>query len=299
MTDWEKRNLGGRSIRLNLLRVVCILVWAGSTLAVNARERGLSDAGACPFASAALCLLFGRNEAGDIEAQRQIGIAYLTGRDVPRDEIEAARWLRRAAEGGSVAAQTDYGELLLHSETPVHAHAQAASPAEAAAWFRRAAEQGNARAQTHLGALYANGRGVPRDPAVAFTWFKRAAELGNPRGQYNVGVALELGDGVPRDLKAAKTWYQRAALQGDKRAMLNLASLLTGGRSSAMDIEEAYAWLLVAEERDGDDIAGAATARLDSIAGQLTSEQHQRAIKRSAEITDQIELSAEPTNGWR
>jgi len=294
MPGWDSARL-----KLDLLRVVSILALAGLSTAGIARERGVIDAGACPFASAALCLLFGRSESGDIEAQRQIGIAYLTGRDVPRDEAEAARWLRRAAEGGSVEAQTDYGELQLHSETTMHEHTRAGTPAEAAVWFRLAAEQGGARAQTHLGTLYANGRGVPRDPAVAFAWFKRAAEQGNPRGQYNVGVALELGDGVKRDLQASKTWYQRAALQGDERAMLNLALLLIGGRPSARDLEEAYAWLLVAEERDDEDVASAATARLDSIAAQLTSEQHQRAINRSTEITGQIELPAEPMNGWR
>jgi len=279
--------------------MVCLLVLVCPTTAASARERGVMDAGSCPFASATLCSLLGRTKDGDVEAQRQIGIAYLTGRGVPRDEAEALRWLRRAAEGGSIEAQTDYGELLLHAEITVHEHAQAGSPSEAATWFRLAAEQGSPRAQTNLGALFALGRGVPRDPAAAFVWFKRAAEQGDPRGQYNVGVALQLGDGVNRDLQAAKTWFQRAALQGDERAMLNLASLLTGGQPSAKDLEEAYAWLLVAEERGDDDVAADATARLDRITGQLSPEQHQRAIKRSTEITGQIELPPEPMSGWR
>jgi len=299
MTGWDRCCPERRSIRLRLLHVVCVMMLASPAMAISARERGSIDAGGCPFASEALCLLFGRNEAGDIEAQRQIGIAFLTGRDVPRDEIEAARWLRRAAEGGSVAAQADYGELLLHSETPVHAHTQAGTPAEAAEWFRRAAEQGSARAQTHLGALYALGRGVPRDPAVAFTWFKRAAELGNPRGQYNVGVALELGDGVPPDRAAAKSWYARAALQGDERAMLNLASLLAGGRPDTEELLEAFAWLLLAEERGVGEVVESANASLDRIAGLLTPDQLQRAIKRSTEIAGEIEPPAEPINGMR
>ena len=43
-------------------------------------------------------------------------------------------------------------------------------------WYRKAAEQGYARAQFSLGAMYANGRGVPRNDAAAEKWFQRWAK---------------------------------------------------------------------------------------------------------------------------
>ena len=46
---------------------------------------------------------------------------------------------------------------------------------DAAIWYRRAADRGNAAAQNNLGALYADGKGVPRDEAEAFKLFLRAA----------------------------------------------------------------------------------------------------------------------------
>lgn len=291
--------LGRRVCRL-LLRMVCIIATTGQALAAPPRDTGASVSEPCPLSSGTqLCPLFDRAAKGDIEAQRQLGLAYVLGRSVPRNEAEGGQWLRRAAEGGSVAAQNDYGEFLLHSETTVHEHVQASAPAEAAAWFRRAAEQGNGRAQTNLGTLYAAGRGVPRDLAIAFAWFRQAAEQGEPRGQFNLGVAYQLGDGVRRDLGAAASWYRRAALQGDARAMLNLASLLTGGRPEAESLVEAYAWLLVAEERGEDEIESAATAMLDRIAGQLTDEQHARAVARSNDITGQIQETDDQIDGLR
>ncbi len=45
--------------------------------------------------------------------------------------------------------------------------------------FKPLAEQGNAEAQTSLGALYASGRGVPRDYVMAYMWANLAASQGN------------------------------------------------------------------------------------------------------------------------
>src|SRR5439155_15847974 len=47
-----------------------------------------------------------RAEAGEIAAQRRLSLIYSLGlQQVPRDEIEAMRWLRRAAEAGDATSQ--------------------------------------------------------------------------------------------------------------------------------------------------------------------------------------------------
>ena len=40
-----------------------------------------------------------RAEAGDAEAQRNLGVRYATGRGVSKDDAEAVRWYRLAANG--------------------------------------------------------------------------------------------------------------------------------------------------------------------------------------------------------
>ena len=45
-------------------------------------------------------------EAGDAEAQYQLGVMFESGRGVARDYRQAAEWYRRAAEQGHVFAQT-------------------------------------------------------------------------------------------------------------------------------------------------------------------------------------------------
>ena len=50
-----------------------------------------------------------RAEAGDAEAQYNLGFRYATGRGVPQDDAEAARWYRLAADQGHVGAQNNLG----------------------------------------------------------------------------------------------------------------------------------------------------------------------------------------------
>ena len=48
-------------------------------------------------------------EAGDTEAQHNLGLRYSTGEGVPQDDAEAITWYRLAAEQGSASAQNNLG----------------------------------------------------------------------------------------------------------------------------------------------------------------------------------------------
>ena len=52
----------------------------------------------------------------DPDAQYQLGRLYLTGKGTPKDAIQAARWLRLAANKGDHRAQALLGELLFKGE---------------------------------------------------------------------------------------------------------------------------------------------------------------------------------------
>ena len=43
-------------------------------------------------------------EQGDVDAQFNLGWCYYMGEGVPQDKAEAAKWYRKAAEQGDVAA---------------------------------------------------------------------------------------------------------------------------------------------------------------------------------------------------
>ena len=66
---------------------------------------------------------------------------YGTGRGVARDDAEAVRWYRRAAEQGHTLGQTNLGVRYRDGRGVSQDHG------EAVRWFRRAAEQGHAGGQ--------------------------------------------------------------------------------------------------------------------------------------------------------
>ena len=92
-----------------------------------------------------------------------------TGRGVPRDYAEAARWYHLAAEQGVADAQNNLGILYSGGRGVPQ------DDAEAARWYHLAAEQGNAQAQFLLGIIYGKGEGVTQNYVQAHMWFNLAA----------------------------------------------------------------------------------------------------------------------------
>jgi TPR repeat protein len=158
-------------------------------------------------------------EQGDDRAAFLLGMRFASGTQAIRDDSEAYRWFKQAADGGLAEAQYNLGIL--------HATGRGTAPnyAEAARWYRLAAEQGLSEAQFNLGTLYSLGLGVDRDERLAVDWLTRAADDSLPEAQFNLGVLHEHGRGVRLNAPAALTWYERAAKQGFAPAATRLAAL--------------------------------------------------------------------------
>jgi hypothetical protein len=109
-------------------------------------------------------------EQGDPRAQTTLGLLYYRGsKDVPRDEAEAAKWFRLAAEHGDATAQFNLGVMYSEGQGVPQDHAKAAK------FYRSAAEQGNPQAQYNLALWYAEGDGGAPDLVAAHMWFNLAA----------------------------------------------------------------------------------------------------------------------------
>jgi hypothetical protein len=94
---------------------------------------------------------------------------YENGSGVPEDEVEAARWCRKAAEQGLAEAQDNLGYMYFLGK------GVARDLVQAARWSRKAAEQGAAWAQFRIGLMYDSGEGVPKDNVEAYFWLNLAA----------------------------------------------------------------------------------------------------------------------------
>jgi TPR repeat protein len=185
-------------------------------------------------------------DAGQAEAQFDLGVLYAQGLGVVRDFTVAASWYRKSAEQGNAEAQFALGQMCsrgwgvprdqadairwlqmansVESDGPptdwanVEGYGVPQDPQQAVYWYRLAADKGHAEAQFNLGGLYAGGKGVKRDEEQAARWVSASATQGYAPALTNLGERFAAGNGVEKDDKRAYFWLTLATLHGDKRA---------------------------------------------------------------------------------
>jgi hypothetical protein len=154
-----------------------------------------------------------------------------------KNDADAVKWLRMAAEKGLPAAQAGLGFCYYTGRGVVR------DQVEGVKWLSRAADQGNAFGEYYLGAAYSFGHGgLPKNQQIGVTWYLRAAEQGNPLARAALGKAYFLGLGVAIDQATAAKWTRLAAEDGDAESMNNLAFILAGGFGVAKDVPQAILW---------------------------------------------------------
>jgi len=116
--------------------------------------------------------LIKRAEAADRDAEYDVAVRYAHGFGVAKSEIEARKWLERAAEHGHIAAKYEFGVALRDGRGAVQDYERAVK------WIRLAAESGHPQAQFALGNMYRAGTGIPVDNVKAYTWLNLAAARG-------------------------------------------------------------------------------------------------------------------------
>jgi hypothetical protein len=101
-------------------------------------------------------------------------LSYAGGVGVAKDEVEAVKWYRKAAEQNFARAQEALGSHYADGL------GVAKDEVEAAKWFRKAAEQGfSSYAQNNLGIRYETGNGVAKDYVEADKWLNLASAQGS------------------------------------------------------------------------------------------------------------------------
>lgn len=87
-------------------------------------------------------------QAGDTDAQFELGFCYFLGTGVPKDPTKAAKWFEKAAESRHIKAQIFLG-LLYYQGNGVPK-----SKEEAMKWWRTVLEQGNAEDERLLKGVF-------------------------------------------------------------------------------------------------------------------------------------------------
>jgi TPR repeat protein len=130
----------------------------------------------------------------------------------PKNEAEAVKWFRRAAEQGHREAQF---VLAYACEEGIGISTDAKLAVE---WYRKAAEQGHRSAQRTIGVYHLHGDLLPKDAKEAAHWLQLAADQEEPAALYNLSACYRNGLGVPPDYNKACALLKRAADAGHEQA---------------------------------------------------------------------------------
>lgn len=150
-------------------------------------------------------------ESDDIVSQYKLGMIYIQGKIVDKDDAKGRFWLKKAADRGIIKAQTALKELDEQWMKPLIATAQAGDISE----------------QFKLGLIYLQ----KKDMALAYHWIGKAATQGHTEAQYTHGV-MDLSfnaSGSDKRYTIARIWFEQAAAKGHILAKYNLGIMYFHG----------------------------------------------------------------------
>lgn len=185
--------------------------------------------------------------SGDPEKLMALANFHLLGIGTEKDEAEAARLHRQAAEQGHAPSQYYFGcDLTLGMGVKKDV-------AAGLEWIRKSAAQENAEAEYHLHVVYRDGDGVGKDQATARSWLLKAAEHGHHGARVDVAEEILIGEDAAR-YKSVATWVRPGALEGHPKSCHVMSFVYHAGIGVKPDPVESVAWRLVMlNAEDGDD----------------------------------------------
>lgn len=165
-------------------------------------------------------------EAGDAEAQYNLGLLYLNGTEPPSDPEQATSRFRAAAQS-LLSTNTNAVRAVIDRVTVDHT--------KAFHWMQRAADQNHIWAQTALAEMYRKGRGTATNMDEAVRWYEAAAKGGNEWADYELALMYKEGKEVPKNREKALYWYQKSAAAGIVWAEYELGSMYEKGEEVPLD----------------------------------------------------------------
>ena len=168
---------------------------------------------------------------GSSAASTKLGLMYLKGDSVSKDDAKGMSFLQEAAVNGNVEAQQYLKESAKKTDWERVSKIQ---------WVLAAAEQGDVEAQARLGVLYSSSPQLNYQEALA--WYKKAASQGNTRAMVDLGDMYKRGEGVLANIQEAFNWYSKAAEMGNGDAMSKIGWMYYKGEGTKTDLIEAFSW---------------------------------------------------------
>ena len=143
---------------------------------------------------------------GDDYAQYALGLYYLDGDEIPKNYIEAVKWLKKSAEQGNEEAQNYLGTCYHHGKGVEK------NDEKAAEWILLSAKKGFCEAQVNLGKFYIRGVGLLKSKILGYCWLTLSLQKDCLRSAQELLDGLEKGmtfEEVNNAQQIVKEWYAK------------------------------------------------------------------------------------------
>ena len=199
-------------------------------------------------------------EAGDANAQFELGRAYQDGTGIQQNDELAVDWYRKSAERDYAKAQNSLGVMYARGLGVNQ------DKAEALRWYKKAAKQGLPEACFNIAISYYNGDGVAEDMSLAYAWMLVAKNSGDVQtddalkriadelpgrvdgGKLKLAALYEKGDEIPQNLpRAVDLYFEIAKTESPETlfagiAQYRLCQFYAAGQGVSRDFTEAKSW---------------------------------------------------------
>jgi uncharacterized protein len=152
-------------------------------------------------------------EAGSPLAQNYVGLFYLDGLGIDKDEAKGFKYTEQAALNKHPIAQNNLGNLYRTGR------ACELNMDKAVYWYQKAANAKNARAAYSLGYMYLKGFGVPQNYETAVAWFQKSKV---DMAKHWLGVCYYLGYGVAQNTEKALEYFLSNGTPNSKAFLKNI-----------------------------------------------------------------------------
>ncbi len=166
--------------------------------------------------------------AGNLEAQYQLGRMYEVGDKLERDPQKAITWYTSAANQGYDEAQYRLALIYLYGLGTTR------NISKGEDLLTQAAKQNHPVAREML-PIYLANRSANFSTSIALSWFLEKVAEGDPDGSFGVGYMYENGWGLNPNEGEAKKWYASARTSGSGGAAKRLRQIKAVTASNAPD----------------------------------------------------------------
>ena len=145
-----------------------------------------------------------------------------------------------AAIAAFIVSLLNYSQATAEPVPDIAFNAQQGDLSKFASLLKQHAEAGDKKAMGIYGALFAIGRGEPRDDEGAMSWWRKSGDV--PLNEYYAALMLLQGVGGPPDEAHALYWFVKSAEGGYVPSEVMASTMYRNGKGTSVDMSKTYYW---------------------------------------------------------